>query len=248
MSLTDDRFPAHPADDAIAAMQRFVVVSLQRTGSTWLVEMLDSHPQIGCHDELLRRMVPPELPVVALLDPRYRDLDYRFDHWRAYVDDALAAPGKPIAGFKLMAAQHDEALAEILADPAWRVVTLDRPNVLAAWSSHLIVKATGQSILREGEAALAHRPRFESEAFAQFCRMRAKRWTRVQELLKGREHLALTYPELRQAETWPRLLAFLGADPAVALSTDMRKRNDDDIFERFANPEDIDAPEAWRRE
>lgn len=41
-------------------MQRFLIVSLQRTGSTWLVEMLDSHPQIGCHDELLRRMVPPE--------------------------------------------------------------------------------------------------------------------------------------------------------------------------------------------
>jgi len=229
-------------------MQRFLIVSLQRTGSTWLVEMLDSHPQIGCHDELLRRMVPPELPVVALLDPRYRDLDYRFDHWRAYVAEALAVTGKPIAGFKLMAAQHDEALAEILADPAWRVVTLDRPNALAAWSSHLIVKATGQAILREGEAALAHRPRFEPEAFLQFCRMRAKRWTRVRELLAGREHLALTYPELRRSETWPRLLAYLGADPAVPLSTDMRKRNDDDIFERFANPEDIDAPEAWRRE
>lgn len=223
-------------------------MSLQRTGSTWLAEMLDSHPQIGCHDELLRRMVPPEPPVIERLDPRFRDPDYRFEHWRDYLEAALAATGRPIAGFKLMAAQHDEALAEILADPAWRVVTLDRPNVLAAWSSQLIVKATGQAELREGQAAVEHRPLFEPEAFAQFCSMRAKRWARVQELLQGREHLALTYPELRRAETWPRLLAFLGADPAVTLSTDMRKRNSDDIFGRFANPEAIDAPEAWRWE
>lgn len=63
-------------------MQNFVILANQRSGSTLLTKMLDSHNDITCHGEVIHA-------------PNYQAL------WSAYVDDKSKTI-KKAHGFKLM--------------------------------------------------------------------------------------------------------------------------------------------------
>src|SRR4051812_16902643 len=74
---------------------RAVLVASTRTGSSWLASLLDSHPAIRFHGELMNL---EHAPLEALRDPL------------AYLEDQLTMPpGVAVAGFKLL--QHQARVA-----------------------------------------------------------------------------------------------------------------------------------------
>jgi hypothetical protein len=108
---------------------RFVIASFQRTGSTLLVSLLDSHPLIHCDQEiLLNKMISPW---------RYLDLRSRLYDF-------------PVYGFKLLTPhflyqniQEPGKFLSRLHQNGYKIIKLKRRNILRSATSLYYAIATG---------------------------------------------------------------------------------------------------------
>ena len=99
------------------AEQSFVLFGRGRSGSTVLVDLLDSHPDICCLGEVLR--YPTFFPL-------------------SYVNRLLAEPDAPIRGFKLLSYQvrdmkrpaHSDALRDWIVENQVRIFHMKRDDLL----------------------------------------------------------------------------------------------------------------------
>jgi LPS sulfotransferase NodH len=123
---------------------RFVVLSTQRSGTTWLIQKLNNHPQVGGYGELLLPVDAwPEWPADSVDRPRFkpyaaqrgagRSRLWRPVHLFSYLDHVFA-PRRDLhaIGFKLMYSQakiYPEVWAYLLSRRV-RVVHLVRANLL----------------------------------------------------------------------------------------------------------------------
>jgi LPS sulfotransferase NodH len=134
---------------------RFVVLATQRTGSTWLVEMLESHPGIAAYEELF-------LPHGARRTTWGGDSEF-FDSYYArrarrqwplarvlwslrYLEEVYSSPSMEAVGLKLMYGQL-QAYPWLLAYIALRrvrVVHLVRTNLLDVILSRKTAEARRQ--------------------------------------------------------------------------------------------------------
>ncbi len=136
-------------------MVRFIILSTQRSGSTWLVESLTSHPSVVCHGELFiqrpRQPTPPWGARGASVFEAYRSSLpwYRRRSAAAvsrYLDGIYSfPPGVVAVGFKLMYGQleHHPALMGELRQRSVRVVHLLRSNALDVIISKRAAAARG---------------------------------------------------------------------------------------------------------
>ena len=127
--------------------ERFVVISQQRSGSTYLVEALDAHPDLGCVDEIFAERSGTDTGDWSAVDAKWEDTFSRQCPRGWWAPRAV--------GFKWMTNQgHDELHAHVLAKAKatrTRVVFLFRRNELRREVSAAVNLAVG------GEAAgLAH--------------------------------------------------------------------------------------------
>jgi len=226
--------------------KRFVLLASQRTGSNMLVSVLDSHPQVRCHGELLRKRSKTregEVGVARLLaDRRFHDHSYRQRRPLRFVEAVFALdPGAPVIGFKLMLSQSRKLRDRVIADTSVRKVLLFRENLLAAFSSTLIATVTGQGTARVGEPLQRARVPFSAADFEQFRVQRSEKEARVREQLhaSGQEFLEVEYLEASTPEGQLRVLEFLGADQALPVEAGTAKRNTNVILDRFVNPDDV---------
>lgn len=117
---------------------RFCIVTVGRTGSTRLRYMLDSHPEVTCHGELLGENLaslaqPGTVEHHALLEERMSDA-------AGFVARHAFAPSDSRAvGFKVLyrqiAEQWPAAFAAIRADREVRIVHLTRRNLVKRFIS-----------------------------------------------------------------------------------------------------------------
>lgn len=132
--------------------KKFCIVSTQRSGSTWLTSLLDSHPKIRCFDELFLYRLPQNR-----LDPfmqrfiDYRQINHGFRPWitfkymNSYFDDY---PGDfEVIGFKLMYNQlrNNPEVAISLLQHKYSLIHLVRENHLDVLLSRQIKNKSGIS-------------------------------------------------------------------------------------------------------
>jgi len=122
-------------------MNRFVLVTHPRCGSTYLATLLNSHPQVLCHGELFYRLqvfyaVGYRDGSLHLATAEERDADPR-----GFLDKVWAHPfGNSAVGFKLVAGQHPGAFEAVYADLGVRAIVLRRRNRLKKFVSALIAE------------------------------------------------------------------------------------------------------------
>jgi LPS sulfotransferase NodH len=233
-------------------MTQFVVLSQMRSGSTWLVSLLDSHPEIQCLGELLRPPGSKRVPlIVNKLDRKFADDEYRHHNYREYLQAAFAlSPDKKAHGFKLMLGHNATVLNEVIADPKWRIIFLRRDNELATYASHKIANATGQSLVRGSGKVVSFKPKFDKEEFNAFAQRRINKRRKVTEMLCSAErgYIDVEYKQLYEPETHRRILEYLDVDPNVGLVANTVKRGCSDILHRFSNADEIDVKMEWTEE
>jgi len=243
------------------SQQRFVLLAAQRTGSNMLVSVLDSHPQVRCHGELLRKRSNAREGEVGvarqLADRRFRDHAYRQRRPLAFLKAVFALdPEPPFIGFKLMLSQSRRLRRRLIADESVRKVLLFRENLLAAHSSDLIAAATGQGTAAVGQPLQRAQVAFSPDAFEDFRQRRSRNESRLREELRasGQTFLELEYLDATTRDGQLRALEFIGADTALPFEAGTQKRNPSDILARFSNPETVAAHlasiglERWARE
>lgn len=232
---------------------RFVIITAQRSGSNMLTSLLDDHPQIACWGELMRptpRWMRKQgyrgaLKVLDRLDARYRDDSVRFAYPYDFVESVYGLPpasGAEAVGFKLHIDQHREFLERLIDDPAYKLVILQRENVLAQYSSWLIAEETGQGNARKGDAIKRARVHFGRRQFRGYVNrmQRHFEWTRSAIEKTGKSPFELRYTQLNDPARLAELIAFLGGDSSIVPEPSTAKRNPSDILDRFDNPGEVE--------
>jgi LPS sulfotransferase NodH len=207
----------------------FVVLTFPRSGSTWLIEMLDSHPQIAAYDELFlggvgvqpRAEDQPDFATYLEHTPeaaRRILLPHRIAYLRAVYRDR---PGIEAVGFKLIygQARANPGLLHYFALRRVRAIHLIRANLLEAVISYEFGRMTGVFHRREGDEAPKGGISLDADGirerlgYMEWAVARGRVWLERFRLPR----IEVAYEELlgRRDETLGSVLRFLGVDPGV---------------------------------
>ena len=225
----------------------FVVLTTQRSGSNWLEERLDSHPDIEMkRSEIFRRSLDSEDSyqtyraasrgrlIAAHVVP--------FDVKRRYLRALFASTDAEAVGFRLMYDQLRSNPSLLLLTPAsrMRVIHLVRENVLGAHLSIATVKQTGVYLKRKpyDEPPLVVLP---IEGLLDDLRSRKAAIDRHRRRFRLLPRLEITYEAYVEApeEHDRRVLDFLGVDPAPMLQSRWVKPSSGSLADRVANADEV---------
>jgi Sulfotransferase family len=210
------RHPRRPEDELMAQHQSFVIVSLPRTGSTYLVDYLDAIDGVRCLSEVFH---PNEIMLRhhRTSDPGLLDIGVRDSDPLAYLQRLEQDVGDcRWFGFKHFPRHGAKLLQHLCANPQWRKIFLWRDNVLEQYLSFLLASAHfGQVTWGRvpDEARVTVPPNVLLDDFHTIER----NYIMIEEalMLADPAHLfALEYHDLGRVEVMRRLLHFLGLPEA----------------------------------
>jgi LPS sulfotransferase NodH len=214
-----------------ASPTAFVVLTFPRSGSTWLMSTLDSHPRITAYDELFLgaegvQPRPADVPDFASYLARVPGPARRLGplHRAAYLRAVFRErAGIEAVGFKLMygQARANPGLLPLFAVRRVRAVHLIRANLLDAVVSYEAGRASGVFHRQPGDPATDMRIRLDAAGlrsrlgYMEWDVSRARVWLERYRLPR----LEISYEELvgRHDETLSAICSFLGVEEDVEL-------------------------------
>lgn len=204
--------------------QYFAIVCLGRVGSTYLEQMLDSHPEASCEGEILR---PDRIPNASA------------ETVRSTLDRLVHERGGCAAGFKLplVSFAPPPGIFEVLSDRGYKLVHLYRENRLDQYISLQLAIASAAWRSTDGpyvkdavelppDATLANVAAFENAD------------AKIEDMTKAFPRIALSYEQLTGSEGMAAVCEFLGLPPAVMSATISRQRQRSQR-ESIANYEEV---------
>ena len=226
---------------------RFVILAAQRTGSYMLATALDALPGVCCHGELFRKNdkgVDADSAILGGIAPEFSDVEYRHRHHKAFLDAVDEATPAQLTGFKLMLRQAPEVQRSLVDEGVYRIILLDRPNVLALYSSHLIARSTGVGYMQKGDTAIVSTVEFDASDFRGFWRRYRKKYEEFDAMRQASARcrmIAVEYLDLLRGDAFRRVLDFLGVEAGGDLADYIgtQKRNSSEILQRFSNPDAV---------
>lgn len=236
---------------------KFVVLTTNRSGSTWLMSTLNGLQHVTTQGELFlpRMRVSEERWDSDFARPRFIETNYDGVKIRpisvfSYLNDLYSTPGS--VGFKLMYAQlrrYPEILGYLIRHRI-RVVHLVRRNHLDVVLSYAVKEKIGRAHLLSGQSAPdAIRIELETENLIRQMAWLQRKQSMARQLLKwGRlPHMEVAYEDLlRDRARFRPILDFLLIKPEqdIPESTVVKTtrsghrdviRNHDEVKERLAN-------------
>ena len=214
---------------------KFMISCTARSGSSMLSTLLNSHPRLLCHGEILAAPHESAGPYHELRK-QGADIDdwlrkYRQEHPGAYLYDVCFNPaGHQCVGFKF---KLEESLAEaykhfrdlLVADTDVKIIHLQRKNILDKYISLQMTKQSGVFSIRSSK----QRPKLQPFVidipdFIAYVREDRQRYDAAIELFGNHRCLDVTYEELCESrpEALARIQDFLGL-PQANLATMMVK-------------------------
>jgi len=223
---------------------RFAIIGSPRTGSSHLVTLLGSHPEILCNGNVFHpKNVWVFWPKKDLTEEtRSELLELRRRDPEALLDRVFASSyGREHVGFKIFQGQNDRILDRLIADRNIRKIVLYRRNVLANYASSLAAKRSGDWG-GKAEGRLEENPKvsFDENKFMVFHDAYVEFYRDIINRLNDKNQVFhLTYYEdINNPLLFGTLLRFIGvagdASPA-SVKVHHVKQNPSDILSRFAN-------------
>jgi len=118
---------------------RFVIIGSQRTGSNHLVSLLNSHPEIVCYGELFRNRYDI-LKNIPKISENYSDINYRKSNFISLLHYLDQLNYCKTWGFKIFPEHSQKIIENLIQKNKFKIVLLQRENILAQYSSLKIVK------------------------------------------------------------------------------------------------------------
>lgn len=240
-------------------MTRFVLLSTQRSGSTWVVDMLNSHPRVVAYTELFIHGASTRTKWAG-----EKDIDF----WQVLVKQPGAPSGRfgrarllwsylgrvyrdrpdvDAVGFKLMYSQLRVArpLVPALVLKRVRIVHLVRRNALDIVLSKETGAARGSLHARAGEQVAAVKVSLPTDDLLERLRSHEQEIERARARLRRLRLpcLEVGYEDLvRDREAgFARIFEFLGVPAVAELSSSLQKLNPTSHEELIENYDDVRA-------
>ncbi len=233
----------------------YMITCPARSGSTMLVHLLRSHPEICSHSEVF---TPNRITGITgtylkesreqpdFLERLSRERDR--DPIRFLYKIVLDPQGKKVAGFKL---KHDELVlpgfkalrTEITSNLDFRIIHLWRENLLRRFLSHCVVNRLAHTTLVvEGQPMPAKPPpiRLDPLECQRDFETTLKRDAEFRELFARHRGFSLSYEEMvaRDPKKIAALQDFLGVSPRE-LTTTTKKLSNDNLRTAIANFDEL---------
>jgi len=229
-------------------MQKFVLIGAPRTGSTLLVQLLNSSPSVKCHYELFNAH---ELRIDGV--DRSAEMEERNANPMAFLDKIAAESNADVFGFKIFDGHNEELMQELIRRDDWKKLVLNRRNFLSVYSSRLISqkKAVWSQTLEAGKSAsvaeTSAKPtwnetvEFKEKEFWNLYNRHVSYFQRAVDSLNaaGQHFEYLEYGDLLNEGLVRRVFAYLGAAQPEALTTNMLRNNTSHIISRFENKDTV---------
>jgi LPS sulfotransferase NodH len=232
---------------------RFVILGIQRTGTTLLVRLLDAHPEVVCVGELFQSKSAP----VDHDLPRYRGyvadsmgrrllaplLCRRSVH--RYLDRIYGTLQVPAFGFKLMLDQvrRYPAVAAYLREKDFRIIHVVRENLLKTHVSRLRARQTG--IYASTEPLPGTQVSIPTASLAGDLDALARENRALESLTAGLglTQISVSYEAITgdRSQGLSRILSFLGVDATVELESQLVKLTPDELSRAVENYEEMAA-------
>lgn len=217
---------------------KFVVLCGPRSGSTYLCDCLNSHPDVYCHSELFHKGFEGDHHELMHFHSPGQDKDpisylYHIYEYTESIEEVKAV------GFKMIFRQNVHAMQKILEDQRIRIVFLQRRDKLAQWGSFALANSTGKWVRRhrdaDGTESGNARVRFCYFPFLFFLREQL-RWER--QLRKRRNGpLCIWYEDITVQGGLDPVVDFLGVSRKVRLqASTMKQFAGQKTIDRFTNP------------
>ncbi|PJF07820.1 sulfotransferase [Pseudorhodobacter sp. MZDSW-24AT] len=223
--------------------RRFVIVGLPRSGTTYLMSLLDSHPEISCSGEVFNPYSVIETGAADyspdLLWERDRAPRYFL---KAFFQRHASGPHKRI-GFKLMLGHNIRVLTQLPELSDVTIVYVHRYNRLAQVASYL--KAMQTRNWAQTRRSLGMRKKIEatpqqiSQHWHDYATMDFlfAQWL---ERLPNRK-MTVEYREMFQPGFAAQICGFLGVEPDPCMASALVKQGANRVLDRFADPGPIEA-------
>jgi LPS sulfotransferase NodH len=233
-------------------MQKFVVIGIHRTGTTLLVTLLDSHPEITCMGEAfldVDRYIGPEMPSFRrYLNRSFPDIQISPGMEKTVIYnflDCLYNTAARAVGFKLMQSDFEAypAILNFLQDRNIKIIHIHRKNLLKIYVSRLKARTSGiydsrhpKYVKNEYLHRKTHVPVDTLKKRLDFLSMQFKALKRIILSLKV-DFLTIKYEDLdrNREKEMQKILSFLYLDTTIQLNTPLQKVSHNRLEKRIEN-------------
>jgi hypothetical protein len=192
-------------------MTKFIITGYFRTGSAYLMRMLNSHSQVFCMNEIYN----PSL---------YGDKMLQYVHPSQYLETFFADRHETHHGFKIMSEQAHfvpvHTIWDYLKEQRFLVILLTRRNLLNRYLSHML--ATKNSAWRN--VIYKESVMLDPEAFIQDAKIRMQQEGWLTQWFASNPVIKVTYEELVGSDRYTQILDFLGLSREVPKVSTIRQR------------------------
>ncbi len=225
--------------------QKFVILSMSRSGSGYVYTMLDSHPQILAHGELFKAKdigaLSGKLGVERQFNRAWLNYEYREERPIRFLKKTLSyETGIKHVGFKIFFSQKKIILNHVIKSNEFKKIVLLRDNVLAMYSSAETAKKSGQGKVHIGQKPKNVKVEFIRKNFENFNKRRQVHIEKGYQLLKKHKasFLEIRYAELLDKKKFNKILDYLNVE-RQKLKPGVARRNPKSIIDRFTNPDEV---------
>lgn len=176
---------------------RFIVFGQSRSGSTLLVELLNSHPDICCDGEIFNRLA---------LFPGFKPLQWFFrQNPGLYVRLKTRLAICPVYGFKMFFFQvyHPQPFLRWLVTNNWKIIHVQRENILQQSLSNIVATQTNYWHRRNEESNPNDSIFIDPQKLLKVLNNRILWKNREKKLIQDYEHFTISYEKnLADENNW----------------------------------------------
>lgn len=245
--MTEDR-----SGDTFASLmkvRKFCLIATERTGSSFLRQVLQRFPKVACHSELFNSRPGPDC-----VHQKYVDLTLTAAEMAERDADPLRFLSRveqqsleraEMCGFKLMISHQSTVLEHVLSSDEYKVIVISRDNRLAQYSSEVIARKTDIWGVSQGSPQV--QIIFDKADFKKYCEKLSSSYDLVTHRLEDTNRaFYIKYHQILDERVIEELLSFLGVDsdrPTCELLglASLVKQNTSNILDRFSNPDEVIA-------
>lgn len=225
---------------------RFIILAAPRTGSNLLCTLLNSHPEVLCHHELLN----PN-GIFYALDYRDGSLDLGSMEARdrdpfPFLQRVWGHPqGASCVGFKMTRGQNDAVMRALIEDPGVLKIVLYRRNRLKTFVSEQLARQTDRWEVYVRDELATDTPKLHVDvgSLRAHCDLNERFYEDIQNALRSSRQtwIETIYEDILSRYEHIRLLEFLGVEATQArLKQSSIKQNDADLRTLIENFQELE--------
>ncbi|SDE59498.1 sulfotransferase family protein [Ruegeria marina] len=222
---------------------RFLIIGLPRSGTTYLMTLLNSHPRITCAGEQFNpyaiigaREEDRTRPALLARDraPRYFARQFFKEH---------AGGPHAAVGYKYMIGHNIRILSELPDQEDLKLIYVHRQNKLAQVASLIKADKSKRWAQVEADTHVSERIKAGTFQISQYWHEFETYDYLFSQWFEQLPHhrMAVEYREMFEPDFNARLCGFLGLDEDADMASPLVKQGSDTILDRFEDPEPIRA-------